>query len=101
MGEFPEAWSRLNVVLSHDWLSGMRGGERVLEILCDGFPRAAVLTLVHEPGVISETINRHPIQTSWLQRIPGAAHRYRGMLPLFPLAVRSLRAPPADLLIST
>ena len=28
--KYPESWSKLNVVLSHDWLTGMRGGERVL-----------------------------------------------------------------------
>jgi glycosyltransferase involved in cell wall biosynthesis len=99
--DYPPEWSKLNVALSHDWLTGMRGGERVLEILCDAFPRAPVLTLLHKPEVISSTINDHPVRTSWIQRIPGADLRYRSMLPLFPLAVRSLRAPPCDLLIST
>lgn len=98
---FPAEWKSLRVALSHDWLTGMRGGERVLEILCRGFPGAPVLTLLHEPSAISDTIRAHPIHTSWLQHIPGIALQYRKLLPLFPAAARSLRVPPADLLIST
>ena len=98
---FPDRWSQLSVVLSHDWLTGMRGGERVLEILCEGFPGAPVLTLIHQPSSISAAINAHPVHTSWMQKIPGVTGSYRKMLPLFPAAVRSLDVPPADLLIST
>lgn len=101
MPRYPEEWSRLKVVLCHDWLTGMRGGERVLEILCEAFPRAPIFTLIHNPAAISPTINAHPVTTSWLQRIPGIAKRYRHFLPLFPSAIERLRAPPCDLLIST
>ena len=44
------------VVLVHDWLTGMRGGEKVLESLCRLFPGADLLTLVHVPGSVSATI---------------------------------------------
>lgn len=98
---FPDEWADMNVVLCHDWLTGMRGGERVLEILCRGFPRAPILTLIHNPAAISDTINAHPIHVSWLQNIPAIMKHYRNWLPLFPAAVRSLRAPAADLMIST
>jgi len=98
---FPEEWSELEVVICHDWLTGMRGGERVLDVLCRGFPKARILTLLHNPSAISDEINAHPIRTSFLQRIPGIMERYRSFLPLFPAAVRSLRVPTADLLIST
>jgi glycosyltransferase involved in cell wall biosynthesis len=98
---FPQHWSRLRVVLCHDWLTGMRGGERVLEILCQAFPEAPIYTLIHHRSAISETINRHPIQASWLQRLPGIEKRYRHLLPLFPAAIQSFDPPEADLLIST
>jgi glycosyltransferase involved in cell wall biosynthesis len=98
---YPAEWASLKTVLGHDWLTGMRGGERVLELLCDGFPQAPVLTLLHHAASISDRINRHPIRTSALQRLPSIHERYRHFLPLFPLAVRSLRTPPADLLITT
>ena len=102
MPVFPKSWSRLRVELCHDWLTGMRGGERVLEILCDGFPDAPVHTLLHDPGSLSDRIEHHPIRTSWLQHIPGIARYYRNFLPLMPWAVKSLRhSPAADLVLST
>ena len=35
--------------LVHDWLTGMRGGERVLESLCGMYPDADVFTLFYQP----------------------------------------------------
>ena len=98
---FPGAWASYRAVLSHDWLTGMRGGERCLELLCEGLPDAPVFTLVHEPECISETINRHPVHTSCLQRLPVVRGRFRHLLPFFPRAVERFRPPPADLVIST
>ncbi len=98
---YPAAWSSLRTVLGHDWLTGMRGGERVLELLADGFPGAPILTLLQHRTAISDRINRHPIQTSCLQRIPNIQERYRFLLPVFPLALKTLHTPPADLLITT
>jgi len=93
--------TRIQAVLVHDWLTGMRGGERVLEILCRVFPQAPVYTLIHNPAAVSDPINAHPIHTSFLQRVPGIFSHYRLLLPLFPAAVEHLRPPPADIVIST
>jgi glycosyltransferase involved in cell wall biosynthesis len=101
MTDFPKKWSGLRTVLCHDWLTGMRGGERVLEILCEGFNDAPVMTLIHKREAISSIINAHPVSTSMLQRVPGIFEHYRYWLPAFPAAVRGLRPPPADLMIST
>lgn len=101
MTQFPSHWKDLNVILAHDWLTGMRGGERVLEILCRGFPDAPVYTLIHNPSAVSNTINRHPITTSWLQHVPWITKHYRRLLPFFPAAVESMKPGQADLLIST
>ncbi len=100
MISYPSAWSSLRIALCHDWLTGMRGGERVLEWLCRGFPQAPILTLIHQPQAVSDTINAHPVHTSWLQRVPGIARRYRLALPLMPAAAAGLRAPPSEALIS-
>ena len=98
----PDAPPLLKVGLCHDWLTGMRGGERVLELLCDAFPDAPIHTLIHTPGAISDRITSHPIHTSPLQRIPGIASHYRGFLPLMPLMVRSWKpSPDLDVMIST
>ncbi len=89
------------MILCHDWLTGMRGGERVLERLCEGFPSAPIFTLIHKRSAISDVINRHPITTSALQHIPAIHEHYRYYLPLFPAAINALRPPAADLLLST
>ena len=101
MTNHQENWPQANVALCHDWLSGMRGGERVLEILCDAYPQAPLYTLLANPTAVSETIRNRTIHTSWLQRIPGIVNHYRNFLPLFPAAIRSLTPEPADIIIST
>jgi len=98
---YPPEWAKLNVALAHDWLTGMRGGEKVLELLAAGFPGAPLYTLLHKPGSVSETITRRTIHTSCLQHVPGIARYYRYFLPVFPLAIRTMGKPDTDLLIST
>src|SRR5689334_7568989 len=79
----------------------MRGGEKVLAVLADIFPRADIFTLVHVPGKVSPPIERHKIVTSPLQHIPFIGRYYRHFLPLFPWAMESLDFTGYDLLIST
>jgi glycosyltransferase involved in cell wall biosynthesis len=91
----------LKVLLAHDWLNGMRGGEKCLEVLCELYPGSPVYTLFHEPGKVSRTISEHPIRVSPVQRVPGVYSHYRWLLPLFPAAMESLRPEDADVLVST
>jgi glycosyltransferase involved in cell wall biosynthesis len=88
------------VALVHDWLTGMRGGERCLEVVCELFPGAPLFTLLHVPGSVSAVIEDRPIVTSFVQRLPDAARRYRSYLPLFPAAVRRFDLRGYDLVIS-
>lgn len=85
----------------HDWLTGFRGGERVLLHLAQRFPDADVYTLIHERGSVPEAIERHRIRTSVLDRIPGRARHYRKLLPLFPAAIRAFDLRGYDLVLST
>jgi glycosyltransferase involved in cell wall biosynthesis len=85
----------------HDWLTGMRGGERCLEVFCELFPEADLFTLLRVPGSVSETIERRRITTSFIQGMPGAAQRYRHYLPLFPAAVRRFDLRGYDLVLSS
>ncbi len=89
------------IVLGHDWLTGMRGGERVLEQFCKAFPDAPLATLLSNPSSVSETIRDREIVTSFMQRIPGVARNYRKMLPIMGAAATSLRIPQGDLLLTT
>ena len=90
----------MRTALVHDWLNGMRGGEKVLEAFAEMFPDAPIHTLLHVPGSTSPTIERHEIRTSALQRMPGAATRYRHYLPFFPRFVEGMRIAPTDLVLS-
>ncbi len=93
--------TQARVAIVHDWLTGMRGGERCLEALCDLFPRADIFTLLHVKGSVSKTIEERRIQTSAIQTLPFAASRYRYYLPLFPWAIEQLKLDGYDLILSS
>jgi glycosyltransferase involved in cell wall biosynthesis len=91
----------MRVALVHDWLTGMRGGERCLEVFAELFPQADLYTLLHVPGATSDVIERRRIVTSFIQRLPDAARRYRAYLPLFPAAVARFDLRGYDLVLSS
>jgi glycosyltransferase involved in cell wall biosynthesis len=90
----------VRVALIHDWLTGMRGGERVLEEMTRLFPDADLFTLVHVPGTTSEAIESRLVRTSWLSRLPGIARHYRAWLPFFPHAIGRFDLSGYDLVLS-
>lgn len=91
----------MRVAIVHYWLVSMRGGEKVVEALCDMYPDADIFTLVYDEKQISEKIRRHRIIPSFLQNIPGAISRYQSLLPLMPFALESLDLRGYDLIISS
>jgi glycosyltransferase involved in cell wall biosynthesis len=91
----------MRVALIHDWLTGMRGGEKVLDALCEVFPSADLFTLVHVPGSTSPAIERRRVVRSPIQWLPAAARRYREYLPLFPFAIEQFDLDGYDLVVST
>jgi glycosyltransferase involved in cell wall biosynthesis len=88
------------IALVHDWLTGMRGGEKALEVLCERYPDAELFTLVHVKGSVSPIIERRPIHTSFIQNLPGVARYYRQYLPLFPTAVERFNLDRFDVVVS-
>jgi glycosyltransferase involved in cell wall biosynthesis len=91
----------VRVALVHDWLTGMRGGERALDELCALFPDADLYTLVHVPGSTSKRIENRKVFASPLSRLPGAAQHYRKLLPLFPWAIQHFRLQDYELVLSS
>jgi glycosyltransferase involved in cell wall biosynthesis len=91
----------MRVALVHDWLTGMRGGERVLDEICAIFPKADLYTLIHVAGTTSPRIEARRIVASPLSRIPGVARHYRKLLPLFPWAIERFDLRGYDLVLST
>ena len=88
------------IALVHDWLTGMRGGEKALEVLCERFPDAELFTLVHVRGSVSPTIERLRTHTSFVQRLPFVKRLYRHYLPLFPTAIEQFSFDQFDLVVS-
>ena len=79
----------------------MRGGEKVLDLICRRFPNADLLTLLHVPGSCCDRIERMRIRTSWLSDLPGVERYYRNLLPVMPLAIEGFDACPYDLILSS
>ena len=90
----------LKVALVHDWLTGMRGGEKCLEVLCRAFPGGTLHTLIHRTGALSPAIEAMNIRPSPLQRIPGVLDHYRHLLPVMPWAAGTWDVGDVDLVVS-
>jgi glycosyltransferase involved in cell wall biosynthesis len=91
----------MRTAVVHDWLNGMRGGEKVLEAVLPLVPAPTIFTLFHVPGSVSSAIERHPIVASYLNRLPFARRGYRHYLPLYPRAVESFDLSGFELVVSS
>jgi glycosyltransferase involved in cell wall biosynthesis len=90
----------MRVALVHDWLTGMRGGEKVLEAIAELYPQADIFTLVHAKGSVSPTIESRRIRPSLIQHLPASRRLYRHYLPLFPVAIEIVDLREYDLVVS-
>ncbi len=93
-----------SVAIVHDWLTSMRGGERVAEVLCGVFPQADLFTLTWDPSRLSPVLAERRTITSPIHcvaRAPLVSGRFRALLPLFPLAVESFNLDRYALVISS
>jgi glycosyltransferase involved in cell wall biosynthesis len=88
----------VKVAIVHDWLTGMRGGEKVLAELLALFPNADVFTLIWQRGSVASRIEARVKDVSFLDKLPSSCYRY--YLPLFPTAIRSLDLRGYDLILS-
>ena len=91
----------MKIAIIHYWLVGMRGGEKVLESLCEIYPQADIFTHVYDPENISDVINKHKINTTFINKLPLAKRIYQAYLPLMPLALEQLDLRDYDLIISS
>lgn len=94
-----DAFFTARIALVHDWLTGMRGGEKCLDVLARRWPQASLHTLFHVPGSVSNTIESLKPRTSFLQRFPQVKRYYRYLLPLMPFAA-NWRIANCDLVVS-
>lgn len=90
----------MKVAIIHDWLTGMRGGEKCLEVFCELFPHADLFTLHYVKDSVSPKITRMNIHTSFLQHFPLIQRMYRFYLPLFPSAIEAFNMKDYQLILS-
>jgi glycosyltransferase involved in cell wall biosynthesis len=91
----------MKVAIVHYWLVKMRGGENVLEALCELYPGADIFTHVYCPEMVSDVINSHKVTTTFIQRLPFSKKLYQVYLPLMPFALSQLKLTGYDLVISS
>ena len=78
----------------------MRGGEKVVETLCDMYLRADIFTHVYVPEMVSDKLRRHRIIPTFINALPRASS-VQSYLPLMPLALEQLDLRGYDLIISS
>lgn len=91
----------MKVAIVHHWLVNMRGGEKVVQALCELYPQADIFTHVHAPENLGGAFAGHRVCTSFIQRLPKAKTLYQNYLPLMPLALEQLDLRGYDLVISS
>ncbi|HSU30672.1 MAG TPA: glycosyltransferase [Bryobacteraceae bacterium] len=88
----------MRTAIVHYWLLGMRGGEKVVEALCQLLPDADIFTLFYDPARVSPIIRSHHVEASFLNPL---RRHYRYLLPLMPVALEHLDLREYDLVISS
>ena len=91
----------MKTAIVHYWLTGRRGGEKVLDALGELYPGADLYTHVCTPEERRRYAPAHRVRTSFIQQLPFAASWYKSYLPLMPLALRCLDLRGHDLIISS
>lgn len=74
-----------SIAIAQDWLAAEAGSEWVATELSRLLPRADIHTTFFDPTIFGGAIDVSRVRTWPLQRIPGAAKRFRSFLPLYPL----------------
>jgi glycosyltransferase involved in cell wall biosynthesis len=92
---------QMKTAILHYWLVNMRGGEKMLEALLELYPEADIYTHVYDPRAVSDTIRRHNVYTSYIQKLPFSKKLYQKYMPLMPSALNKWNLQEYDLIISS
>jgi glycosyltransferase involved in cell wall biosynthesis len=92
----------MKVAIVHEWFTTYAGSEKVVEQLLKLFPQADIfVTVDFLPEEDRAFLHGHKVTTSFIQKLPFAKKKYRGYLPLMPLAVEQFDLSAYDLIISS
>jgi glycosyltransferase involved in cell wall biosynthesis len=89
------------IALVHYWLVGMRGGEKIVECLCEIFPDIDIYTLVYNKDKVSSIINSKNVYTSSIQKKLFAKNHHHVYLPFMPVAIEQFDLSGYDIVISS
>jgi len=91
----------VRIAIVNDWLTTYAGAERVLEQLLTVYPDAHLFSVCDFlPEAERAFLKGRSPTTTFIQKLPGAAKRYRNYLPLMPLAIEQLDLSAYDLILS-
>lgn len=90
----------MKIALVHDYLTQKGGAERVFEMFCEHFEDADIYTSVYDAQKTIELRNRL-VNTTFLQKVPGAKRFFRLFAPLYFPAFRALDLSEYDLILSS
>jgi glycosyltransferase involved in cell wall biosynthesis len=89
------------IAIVHYWFVAHRGGERVVEAIADMFPKADLFTLIADLDAVPKSLRGRPLNTSFLQKLPGSKRLHRRLLPLYPMALEQFDLSDYDLVLSS
>ncbi|AIQ33979.1 MULTISPECIES: glycosyltransferase [Paenibacillus] len=91
----------MKIAIAHDYLIQMGGAERVVEVFHHMYPEAPIYTTVFNGSRLTDNLKDADIRASWLQKIPGVKTNFKGVLPLYPMAIRDLDFRGFDIVLSS
>jgi len=92
----------VKLALVHDYLvQGIRGAERVVDVLHDMYPHAPVYTILYDADRMEDRLRAWDIRTSLLQDVPGALRLYKKLYFMMPAAIDYLDLSEFDLVVSS
>jgi glycosyltransferase involved in cell wall biosynthesis len=91
----------MKIAVVHDYFTQLGGAEKVAEELVRMLPSADLHATVALPECMPPELRGLPVNTSWMQNLPGMRRYYRLYFLLYPLALPSLDLSGYDLVLSS
>ena len=91
----------MKTAVIHDWLIKPGGGENVLEEILEIFPSPVYTLVYNKERMGNSKICKHPISTSFIQKLPKSRTSHQLYLPLFSYAIEQFDLSEYDLILSS
>lgn len=95
-----QSLEKLNIAITHDWITNVAGAERVLLAILELFPKSPVYTAVFDKEKAKPFL-KYDIRTSFLQKIPLIRGKKELLIPFAPFAFEQFDLSEYDIVISS